>query len=122
MATQPSRTLADEGFGFRMESLTSVHWLLAVLAIITGAVHVYLYTLDAMVPFLLAGVIFFAAVVAMALNVFRRLLYAIGILFVAGQIVLWILAGTPHFTIGVLDKVVQVAMLVVLGYLLYTGD
>lgn len=105
-----------------MDSLTWVHWLLAVLATITGAIHVYLYTVEPRLPFLFAGLVFFGAIIAMFLNIYRGLLYAIGIPFVAGQIVLWVLAGTPNFTIGVLDKAVQVVLLLVLGYLLYKGE
>ncbi|WP_338727210.1 hypothetical protein [Haladaptatus sp. DJG-WS-42] len=122
MATQPSRTLAQEGFGFRMDSLTWLHWVTAALAAVTGLVHIYLYTVNFPLPFLFAGIVYFAAIIAMFLNIYRRLLYAIGIPFVAGQIALWILAGTPNFTIGVFDKVVQVLLLVALGYLIYTRD
>ncbi|WP_336360814.1 hypothetical protein [Haladaptatus sp. ZSTT2] len=122
MATQPSRTLSQEGFGFRMDSLTWLHWATAALAAITGLVHVYIYTLNGTLPFLFGGIIFFAAILAMFLNIYRRLVYAIGIPFVAGQIAIWLLAGMPYLTIGVFDKAVQVLLLVALGYLLYTRD
>lgn len=113
-------TTARQGFGFRTESMTPVHWAAAALAAITGAVHVYLYLTQGFLPFLFAGVVFLAAVVGLLLNVYRRALYALGVPFTAGQIAFWVLMGMPDFAIGVVDKAVQIALIVALVYLFRT--
>ena len=101
--------------------MTRMHWIAASLAAITGAIHLYLYATQAFLPFLFAGAVFFAAVGAMLVipygHLARRVLYAIGVPFTAGQIGLWVLAGTPDFALGVADKAVQIALIVALIYL-----
>jgi hypothetical protein len=106
--------------GWNASALTPVHWLAMVLSVITGAIHVYLYTTQGRLPFLFAGVVFVAAVVALLFNVYPLVLYALGIPFTAGQVVLWVVAGTPEMEVGIVDKAVQVLLVVVLAYLLYT--
>ncbi len=119
MSSTTATTVASRrsGFGFRTDSMTWAHWTVAALATVTGTVHVYLYVTEGFIPFLFAGLVFYGAVLAMLLNVYRRALYAIGVPFTAGQIVLWYLQGMPSFTIGVVDKVIQVALVVLLVYL-----
>lgn len=113
-------TIARQGFGFRTESMTPVHWAAAALAVVTGAVHVYLYLTQGFLPFLFAGVVFFAAVVGLLLNVYRRVLYALGVPFTAGQIAIWVLIGMPDGMLGIGDKVVQIALILALVYLFRT--
>lgn len=60
---------------------------------------------------------FFAAILIMAMNVYRRLLYALGVPFTAGQIAPWFVGGMPNFALGVVDKVVQIAPIGPLAYL-----
>ncbi|WP_049972734.1 hypothetical protein [Haladaptatus cibarius] len=58
-------------------------------------------------------------VVLLFLGVNRRLLYTGGIPYVAAQLVLWWTSGMPHFQgYGLLDKVNQTLLVVVLAYLL----
>lgn len=47
----------------------------------------------------------------------RRVLYVLGISFVAGQIVSWYALGMPGMNIAVVDKPVQVVLILVLVYL-----
>ena len=116
--TQSTRTVRR--FHFDATTMTAAHWLAALLAVATGVVHVYLYVEQGFLPFLLAGVVFLAAVVGMLLNVYRRALYALGIPFTAGQIVIWYLQSMPDMNVAVVDKPIQVALILVLGYLLVT--
>jgi hypothetical protein len=120
--TTTTTTVASRrtGFGFRMDSMTWAHWTVAALAAITGTIHGYLYLDEGFVPFLFAAVVFYGAIVGMLLNVYRRALYVLGVPFTAGQIVLWYLQGMPTFEIGVVDKVVQAALIVLLIYLFRT--
>jgi hypothetical protein len=116
------------GLGLETDSLTPVHWLGVVLAAITGAIHLVLgagfLSSPLGISFLLAGLGFFGAVVLLLLGVRRRLLYAVGIPFTGLQIVLWYVIrvqGSGLSSLGTLDyvdKAVQVALIVVLGYLL----
>lgn len=118
MATQETKQfVAPREFGWNAASMTAAHWLAAGLAAITGTVHLYLYLNEGFIGFLVASVVFYAAIIAMALNVYRRVIYALGVPFTAGQIVLWYLQGMPSFELGVVDKAVQVALIVTLIYL-----
>lgn len=103
--------------GFDGRLMTPWHWALGGLATVTGAIHIYLYLEQGFVPFLFAGVVFLAAVLAMVFNVYRRALYAVGIPFTAGQIVLWYAQGMPDMSIALIDKPVQLLVIVLLAYL-----
>ena len=108
----------DEG-ALATASLTTLHWAGIVLAAITGVIHLWLGVSFAPaalgLSFLFAGVVFLGAIVGVVLDVRRRLLYLLGIPFTAGQIPLWLAANWPDLgTIGIADKVVQVALIAVL--------
>lgn len=119
MTSQVSATTETKrtGFGYRSETMTPVHWAAFGLAAITGAIHLYLYYMQANPAFLFAGVVFFGAVVAGLLNVYRRVLYALGVPFTAGQIAIWATMGMPDMSIAVIDKPIQVALILLLAYL-----
>ena len=104
---------------FHTESLTTLHWVGVALALVTGVLHLYLGALFITNPmgwsFIFAGVGFLGGVVAVLMDYRRRLLYLLGIPFTAGQIVAWYVVNAPDFSaLGYLDKVVQVALVVVL--------
>jgi hypothetical protein len=113
------------------EALGPLHYAGVLLAVVSGVIHLRLGVGFAPEPlglsFLFAGVVFLVASAAVVVNYRRRLLYAVGIPFTAGQIVLWyyvnFVAGTKAFpaevgTLGAVDKLAQVLLLVVLGLLL----
>jgi hypothetical protein len=116
--------------GLQTDSLTPVHWLGVALAAITGVIHLVLasglLSTPIGVSFLLAGLGFLGALVLLLLGVRRRLLYAVGIPFTGVQIVLWYLIrvqGNGLSSLGALDyvdKAAQIALILVLGYLLST--
>jgi len=123
-------TATDSGL-FDLETLTPLHYLGVLLAAITGVIHLRLGVGFAPSPlgisFLFAGVVFLVASAAILANYRRRLLYGLGIPFTAGQIVLWyginFAGGGKSFpadvgTIGWIDKVSQVLLVVVLIVLL----
>jgi len=110
-------------------SLTRLHWLGIVLAVVTGAVHLAfgVLFLDSAagilspanaqpLSFVLAGIAFFVAVLLLLLDFRRRLLYLVGIPFTGIQIVLYFALNWPDVLNpgGVGDKVVQVALIAVL--------
>ncbi|UWG48382.1 putative membrane protein [Halanaeroarchaeum sp. HSR-CO] len=118
--------MTDSGTSIRTESLTGLHWLAIGLALVTGVIHLVLgvsFVSDPMGwSFLFAGVVFFAAIVAVLYDYRRRLIYLLGIPFTGGQIVAWYLVNAPDFSpLGIGDKVVQVVLIVVLA-LLYTRE
>jgi hypothetical protein len=121
---------ATEPGSIDLETLTPRHYAGILLAVVSGLIHLRLGVGFAPSPlglsFLFAGVVFLAAGVAVVANYRRRLLYRLGIPFTAGQIVLWyylnFVAGTKAFpadvgTLGAVDKVAQVLLLVVLVFL-----
>ena len=100
-------------------SLTGLHWAGIVLAAITGVIHLWLGVNFAPEPlgisFLVAGVGFLGAIVAILVDYRRQLLYLLGIPFTAGQIVAWAALNAPDFSPpGIADKIVQVLLIVVL--------
>lgn len=97
-------------------SLTGLHWLAIVLAAVTGLVHVAIGVQFGDVVLLLAGLGFLGAIVLFLLDVRRRLLYLAGIPYTGIQFVLYFVQNWPNVVspVGILDKVVQVALIVVL--------
>ena len=99
-----------------------------ILTGITGLIHLYYVPMIGISPlgigFLAAGIGFFAGI-WLILNDFDRRIYLIGILFVAGQIVLWYvingltleMALRPELTLGKIDKLAQLLLMIVLGLL-----
>ena len=116
-------TVDDTGT-LALETVTPLHWVGVVLAAITGVLHLVLTVqlgLGSLVglggSFLVAGVGFFAGAAAVLADYRRRQFYLLGIPFTAGQIVLWYVLNDPSFSEispGIVDKVVQVALIGVL--------
>lgn len=116
------------------DALGPLHYAGVVLAVVSGVIHLRLGVGFAPSPlglsFLFAGVVFLAASAAVVADYRRELLYGLGIPFTAGQIILWyyanFAAGTKAFpgdvgTLGAVDKVAQILLLLVLGVLLRRG-
>lgn len=102
--------------------LTPVHWTALSLAAVTGFIHLYLYTTEDWLPFLIAGAGFVGAIgLFFALRSFRRPIYVAGVLFTLAQIAGYVLFPMGPVWIGVLDKAVQVALIVALGYLFFSS-
>jgi hypothetical protein len=117
--------------GVEIESLTGLHWAGIALAAVTGGVHLWLFVAFAGTAlgfsFLVAAAGFFAGIGAILLDYHRRTVYALGIPFTIGQIVLWyyvnFVAGSYAFPAdvggpGAVDKVAQVVLIAVLVALL----
>ena len=105
--------------GSPIESLTALHWLGILLAVVTGVLHLYLGVSFVTEPlgwsFLAAGIGFFVGAGAVVREYRRRIMYLLGIPFTGGQIVAWYLVNAPNFSpLGIGDKVVQVILIVVL--------
>jgi len=125
---------ATESGSIDPKTLTPLHYAGILLAVVSGVIHLRLGVGFAPSPlglsFLFAGVVFLAAGAAVVANYRRPLLYRLGIPFTAGQIVLWyyvnFVAGTKAFpadvgTLGAVDKVAQVLLLVALALLVRRG-
>lgn len=119
---------------FETASLTRLHWAAAVLAAITGIIHLFLGVTGLLgtvigtglaVAFLLAGLGFFGGLWLGLVDYRRPLLYAAGIPYVAVQLVLWYVLNFDSVAdllanagpIGYVDKAVQVVLIVVLAVL-----
>ena len=124
--------MARSDAGVDVESLTPLHWIGILAATVTGIVHVVLAVQVGVgalgISFIFATLGFGAGVTAIISGYRRRLTYALGIPFTAGQIVLWYVinfANGPYSfpgdvgTFGAVDKVAQVVLIAVLAVLLY---
>ncbi|ELY72119.1 DUF7475 family protein [Natronobacterium gregoryi] len=109
-----------------LDSLTGIHWLAILAAIVSGLVHLVLgvgflpHWMGAL--FLLAAVGFAAGIGLVLIDYRRRLVYLVGIPFVGGQVVLWYALNQPS-SIGdlgvaeVVDKLAQAVLIVALSVL-----
>jgi hypothetical protein len=111
----------DDTDTLALETVTPLHWVGVVLAAVTGVLHLVLtaqFGLSGLgISFLVAGVGFFAGAAAVLTDYRRRQFYLLGVPFTAGQIVLWYVLNDPSFSgisLGIVDKVVQVALIGVL--------
>lgn len=109
-----------------LDSLTPLHWLAIAAALVTAVVHLVLGISAGGtfgVLFLVATVGFLAGIAAVLVGWRRRLVYALGIPFTAGQIVLWYLLNDvpPIPTSHAVDKAAQVVLIVALVALYRRG-
>lgn len=110
----------ESASGFETESLETIHWAAIVLAAITGIIHLVLgvrfISTQLGVPFVLAGLGFFGAIVLFLRDFRRRLLYPVGVLFTGVQVVLYVAFNWPDIfsPAGVIDKVIQLVLIVLL--------
>lgn len=110
-------------------SLTWMHWLAGALALLSGVVHLVLGIMfwgdPTSGPFILAGLGFFGGLVLALVDYRRQLLYLVGVVFVAAQIVAFYYINylnDPAFSaVEVIDKVAQ-AVLIVLLIVLYRRE
>lgn len=100
--------------------LTRLESVGVALAAVTALVHLVLGVGALPTPFgvsfLLAAAGFVAGIVAVVREYRRRLVYLLGIPFTLGQILLYVAFNWPDLfsPVGVLDKVVQASLVVVL--------
>jgi len=119
------------GLSLDTESLNGLAYIGSIAAIVSAVIHLQLgvgfISSPLGISFVLAGLGFFGAVALVAVNYRRRLVYTVGIPFTAIQIVLWYVfnfaAGGRAFpadvsTLGAVDKLAQVTLIVVLVMLL----
>ena len=120
------------GISVQLGSLGVVHWVGILAALVSAGVHLLLgvrmFPSGMGISFILAGIGFVGAVVLVILNVRRRVVYALGIPFTLGQIVLWYLVnftgGEKSIpgdigTLGAIDKIAQVVLIAVIVVLLW---
>ena len=126
MATAESR-----GLSLDVSSLTGLHWVGIVAAVVTAAVHLFLGVRLVPTPlgisFVLAGLGYLGGVVLLLLDYRRRTVYAVGIPFTVVQILLWYyinFATTPRVfpadvsATGIVDKGAELVLTAVLVALL----
>ena len=108
---------------FDFDSISGLAWLAIALVFITGLLHLYSGVVEGRIPVLLAGVGFLGAIVLFVMNYRRRQIYLVGIVYTAVQIPLWYVANVGEFTmVGYVDKVVQVALIILLAYLYWQSS
>jgi len=104
-------------------SLTWMHWLAGALALLSGVIHLVLgvrfIDQPTGIPFILAGLGFFGGVALALVDYRRRLVYLVGVVFVAAQIVAYYFInylndGIQLLGVEGIDKVAQVILIVLL--------
>lgn len=103
-------------------SLTWLHWLAGVLALLSGIIHLVLgiqfFPQGTAIAFILAGLGFLGGIVLGLIDYRRQLLYLVGVVFVVAQIVAFYFINylnQPAFSpVEVIDKVAQVILIVLL--------
>lgn len=108
MATESSRPLVRP-----FDRYGRLEWVAVALAVLTGLIHVYLGVTRGVPPFTVAGVGFFLGVAVFLTRYWRRAFYLVAAVFAAVQVLLWVLGGMRFFQVGVVDKLVQVALVAV---------
>ncbi len=105
------------------------HTLVIFLASITGLVHFYLAPQIGLntlgISFLVAGIGFMALIGSVILDYRRTTAYILGVIFTAGQIVIWYHLNRPQLELiirgepllDVVDKLSQVLLIILLVYL-----
>lgn len=113
-------------FGQRIDRISGVTLTQTIaigLITFTSAVHLYLFLEHGEAIMLLAALGFLGAIFLFFAGVNRRLLYLIGIPYIAAQIILWVSAGTPHVnSFGIIDKLAQASLLVLVSYLFWSSS
>lgn len=125
-------TTDQQGLSLQVGSLGVLHGLGIVAALASAGIHFLLgvrfLPTGLGISFILAGFGFVGAIVLVLFDIRRRAVYALGIPFTLGQIVLWYLVnfsgGGKSFpgdigTLGAIDKIAQVVLIAVLVVLLW---
>lgn len=114
--------MTPDGATLQLETLTPLHWIGIAATLVTAGVHLVLgISIGGFfgVLFLFATVGFIGGIAAVVVGWRRKLVYALGIPYTAGQIVLWYALNEPPFpTSHLLDKLSQLVLLVALIVLL----
>ncbi|WP_254841074.1 hypothetical protein [Natronomonas marina] len=103
-------------------TLTPLHWLMILLSVTTGAIHVYIGLTDGPVVFVVLGVILFGGLAVFFTALFEPVLYLVGVVFVGVLFVVWILEGAAIDGVRAFDKLVQVVLAVVFFLLLFREE
>lgn len=124
-------TTESERTVLRTDSLTSVVWVGIAVAVVSGLIHLFLGVRQLPsglgISFVLAGLGFLGAVALVLVGYRRSTVYLVGVPFVLVQIVFWyyvnFVGESASFpgdvgTLGAVDKIAQVVLLVVLVRLL----
>jgi hypothetical protein len=116
-------------------SLALLRWTGVIAALASAGVHfllgVRMFPDGLGISFLVAGLGFLAGIALVLADVRRRAVYALGIPFTLGQIVLWYLfnftGDGKSFpgdigTLGAIDKIAQVILIIVVAVLLWDSS
>lgn len=128
-------TTEQRGRSLETSSLGAVHWIGILGVLVSAGVHLLLgirmFPSGLGISFILAGFGFLGAIALVLADIRRRAVYAAGIPFTLVQIVLWYLVnfsgGEKSFpgdigTLGAVDKIAQVVLIVALVVLLWTDS
>lgn len=105
-----------------IQSLTLLHIVGLLLAAITGAIHFYLGVDEPSVALFIAGVGFTIGIATVVADIRRETVVLLGIPFTGTQFVYYLATHFDHITqLGIVDKLVQFTLIVVLVALAQRG-
>lgn len=90
--------------------------LLVVLGTATSAVHVYIGLRLGERHFLLLGAGLFAGVVVFFTSFWKPVMHLVGVIYITVLLVVWLLDGMRLLLLGLVDGIVQLALIVTLFY------
>jgi hypothetical protein len=104
-----------------LQRLTTVEVVGLSLAAFTGLVHFYMAYEELAEPmeslvFLLAGAGFFLGIALYLRGIWPRWLFLAGVAYTGVQIPLWVIEGMEEFAVGAVDKLAQLALVLLLLY------
>lgn len=112
-------TSGPAGRAGRTAGVRPIHWLAVVLVLVTAGIHASIGVRTGRPEFVIAGLVFVAGLLLFFTRLFRPVLYLVGAAYIALLTVMWVLAGTPFFAVGMLDAAVHVALFGLFVYLFF---
>ena len=93
-----------------------------LLAAATGAIHIYIGVVNGRPEFLVLGSILLAGLFVFFTDAFAPVLYLVGAIYVGVLLSVWLFEGAHVDGIVILDKLVQLCLIVVFLVLLYREE
>ncbi|MFC6729071.1 hypothetical protein ACFQDG_10505 [Natronoarchaeum mannanilyticum] len=109
---------SDDMGVLRPVALGPVHWAMIALALLTGGIHLYVAATTGEPAYAVLGIVLLAGLGVFFTRWFAPPLYLVGAVYVSLLLVAWVIAGQQLLALAIVDKLVQVALIVVFAYLL----
>lgn len=110
------------GRAMRVAEVRPIHWVVVGLVLVTAGIHASIGVRTGRSEFVIAGVVFAAGLLVFFTRFFDPVLYLVGAAYLALLTVMWVLAGTPFFAVGMVDALVHLALFGLFVYLFFVEE